>query len=78
MAEDKNDNDAARILDRVARESSSDGRSLASRTRGHFSARDADPADSIEVWGTRIGRLLGLLVLIAMFVWLMASIFGYV
>ncbi|KQT52610.1 hypothetical protein ASG54_10880 [Aureimonas sp. Leaf460] len=26
----------------------------------HFAARDADPADPIEVLGTRIGRLLGL------------------
>ncbi len=28
--------------------------------RRHFWAGDADPADRIEVWGTRIGRLAGL------------------
>lgn len=26
------------------------------RLRGHFGARDADPADAAEVWGRRIGR----------------------
>ncbi len=28
--------------------------------RRHFWGGDADPADRIEVWGTRIGRLAGL------------------
>lgn len=68
------DTETRRILERVSNESASG--SLASRTKGHFSAHDADSNDPIEVWGTRIGRFLGLLVLIAMFIWLMISIFG--
>ena len=37
---------------------------------GHFMARDVDPSDRIEVWGTRIGRILSLIALIALVIWL--------
>jgi hypothetical protein len=70
------DTESRRILDRVSRESAAGGMSVIERTKSHFSARDADADDTIEVWGTRIGRFLGLLVLIAMFIWLLSSIFG--
>jgi hypothetical protein len=36
------------------------GMGMAGGIADHFAARDADPADRIEVLGTRIGRLLGL------------------
>ncbi|MGH7002882.1 MAG: hypothetical protein ACREIP_02930 [Alphaproteobacteria bacterium] len=72
------DAEARRILDRGGRESAASSLSVLERTKGHFSASDADAVDPIEVWGTRIGRLLGLAVLIAMFLWLMGSIFGFV
>ncbi|KQT42893.1 hypothetical protein ASG43_15135 [Aureimonas sp. Leaf454] len=39
---------------------------------GHFAARDADPADRIEVVGMRIGRLLGFVAFLALAV-LLAS-----
>jgi hypothetical protein len=68
--------ESERILDRVKHESASGGLSAVERARGHFGAADADAADPIEVWGTRIGRLLGLLVVIAMFIWFLGSIFG--
>ena len=42
------------------------------RTKKHLSAADADQADSIEVWGTRIGRALALLLIVAAIVWLLA------
>ena len=68
------DAESRRIIERIDRESASGG--LVERTKGHFSAEDADQADSIEVWGTRIGRFLGLLVLIAMIIWVISSIVG--
>lgn len=68
QAESKN------ILDRVAREAGSDAATFlggtARRTGEHLAARDADPEDPIEMWGTRIGRMLGLVLTIGLFVWL--------
>ena len=61
--------ESRRILDRVAREEASlIGRS-ANRARGHLSAADADQNDRIEVWGTRIGRVVGIVVIIAFCFW---------
>jgi hypothetical protein len=68
--------ESRRIIERIDRESASQGTSFVERTKGHFSAGDADPADPIEVWGTRVGRFLGLLVLIAMIIWVISSIVG--
>ncbi|MEK1854000.1 MAG: hypothetical protein AAAC48_19605 [Phyllobacterium sp.] len=70
------DTESKRILDRVNRESAAGGMSVVERAKGHFSARDADAGDTVEIWGTRIGRFLGLIALIAMFIWLLSSIFG--
>lgn len=70
--------ESRRILERLNHESAGSGLSAIDRARGHFSARDADAADPIEIWGTRIGRFLGLLVVIVMFIWFLASIFGMV
>jgi len=70
------DAESRRIIERIDRESASGGISIVERTKGHFSAKDADSTDSIEVWGTRIGRFLGLLALIAMIIWLISSIVG--
>ncbi|ATU90249.1 hypothetical protein [Phyllobacterium zundukense] len=74
----KPDTESRRILDRVNHESATGGLSVVERAKGHFSAEDADAADPIEIWGTRIGRFLGLLVLIAMFIWFLSSFFGMV
>ncbi|MGO4447859.1 hypothetical protein AB4Y96_02950 [Phyllobacterium sp. TAF24] len=72
--------ESKRILERISRETNPGGKSAVertvNRTKGHFTAEDADAADPIEIWGTRIGRVLGLLVLIAMFIWLISSITG--
>ena len=68
------DTESRRILDRTAREADSRASPLVSRTakrtRDHLTAADADPADPIEDWGTRIGRAIGLLVTIGLVVWL--------
>jgi len=62
------------ILDRVAREAGSDASTFlggtARRAREHVAAQDADHDDRIELWGTRIGRALGLVMMIGLFVWL--------
>ena len=52
---------AAAALSGVARDGEG-GPSFGARVGGHFAARDADPADRIEVWGRRIGRGLALIV----------------
>ena len=69
------DAESRRILDRVAREQHSGlgflGRGT-ERARGHLAAGDADQNDWIEVWGTRIGRTIGIIVIIAFLVWLVS------
>lgn len=65
--------EARRILDRLEREQAGTQgivkRSL-SRTADHLSARDADENDPIELWATRVGRGLGLLITFAIIIWL--------
>ena len=66
--------ESRRILERIARETDPSGTSFVARTakgmRDHVAAADADRTDPIEVWGTRIGRILGLLLALGMMVWL--------
>ena len=38
--------------------------------KGHFLADDVDPSDRIEVWGSRIGRILSLIAVIVLLLWL--------
>ncbi|RCS23612.1 hypothetical protein DUT91_09910 [Phyllobacterium salinisoli] len=66
--------EARHILDRISRESTADHGMVArniKRTKKHLSADDADSSDSIELWGTRIGRALGLLLIMAAIVWIL-------
>ena len=68
------DSESRRILERVARETTPGGASFIARTakgaRDHVAAADADRSDPIEVWGTRIGRTLGLIIAIGLLAWL--------
>jgi hypothetical protein len=68
------DKESRRILERVARETDPAATSLVERTakgmRDHVTAADADRADPIEVWGTRIGRIIGLLLALGLMIWL--------
>ena len=48
----------------------------ARRAQDHLTAADADPADRIETWGTRIGRVLGMVIMIGLAVWLVRLVFG--
>ena len=61
--------ESRRILDRVAREETGLLGRSAARAQGHLSAVDVDQNDRIEVWGTRIGRMIGMLVVAAFLVW---------
>ena len=73
-----NDDDRARetesrrILDRVSREAESGGMGerLVRRARDHVYAEDVDRADWAEYWGVRIGRILGLILMVGLIVWL--------
>lgn len=68
--------ESKRIIDRVSREAGSDANSFlrrsARRTRDHMAAQDADQDDWAELWGTRIGRLLGGVVTVLLLCWLAA------
>ncbi len=68
--DEKRQREAREALERVERDSetlasSSLGRATR-RLGAHFSGRDADHPDDdrIEVWGKRIGRILGLVLLV--------------
>ncbi|MXN64962.1 hypothetical protein GR183_08590 [Stappia sp. GBMRC 2046] len=56
--------DAKRALEAVHRDSDTIGQSALARTanrvRDHFAAQDKPEDDPIEVWGSRIGRIAGL------------------
>ncbi|RWP43283.1 MAG: hypothetical protein EOR04_09550 [Mesorhizobium sp.] len=70
------DDESRRIIERVASET--DPASSVARTakgaRDDVTAADADRADPIEYWGTRIGRVLGLIVGIGLLIWLVLFI----
>jgi hypothetical protein len=61
----KDDNESKRIIRRVGQESEA---TMATRIRRHMSGADADPDDWVEIWGTRIGRVLSV-ILAAVLVW---------
>ena len=77
MADDRESErkaESRRILERVSREAESGGHSAidraAKRARDHVTAVDVDRDDWVEYWGTRIGRMLGLLLLAGLIAWL--------
>ncbi|AZO10733.1 MULTISPECIES: hypothetical protein [unclassified Mesorhizobium] len=75
MAERRDDDtESRRILERVARETTPGGKSFIARTvkgaHDRVTAADVDRSDPIEYWGTRIGRMLGLIIAIGLLAWL--------
>jgi hypothetical protein len=70
--------EAEAILRRVRQETEPQTGATAERlvlgARRHFWGGDADPADRIEVWGTRIGRLAGLAVFVVLAVILVSQL----
>ncbi|WP_274627359.1 hypothetical protein [Arvimicrobium flavum] len=75
MTDQQNDRgreESKRILDRVSREvdSSSLLMRASDRVRRHVTAKDGEAEDAIERWGMRIGRGLGLILVVAVVIWL--------
>jgi len=72
--ESLSERESKRILERVSREAESGARSTVDhavqRARDHVSDADVDQRDPIEYWGTRIGRVLGIVVAVGLIVWL--------
>ncbi|MEO5756511.1 MAG: hypothetical protein ABIQ51_06610 [Mesorhizobium sp.] len=68
------DKESRRILERIASETDPSGTSFVARAakgaRDHVSAADADRSDPIEIWGTRVGRVIGLLLALGLMAWL--------
>jgi hypothetical protein len=75
---DPRQRESRRILERVAMEEGGNGAvaRAARRVRDHVSAADADKEDWAEYWGTRIGRMLGLVVTVFLLGWLALYLFG--
>ena len=59
--------ESRRIIRRVGAESDA---SMMQRARNYMAGRDKDESDAIELWGTRIGRWLGLALLVYLVWWL--------
>lgn len=71
---DKRAEKAARDLKRVTEQADTIGTSamarMAKRAGDRLNASDIDQDDAIEIWGTRIGRGLGLIAFIALSIYL--------
>mgnify|MGYP000106120368 CR=1 FL=1 len=74
---EKQRREALHTLDRVGAESETVVGStfvrMAERAKSHMSAADKEEDDRVEVWGTRIGRGLGLLFAIGLVIYLLVT-----
>lgn len=69
--DEDNQAESRRIIGRVGVESeASMMRRAADRVTGHMAGRDAERGDWAELWGTRIGRWLGVALLVYVVWWL--------
>ena len=72
--DDEQTREAQRILKRMSAESDGSAMKIVSRTaardRDHFGAADADENDWVEVWGTRIGRAISLILFFGLILYL--------
>ncbi|MFN4274333.1 MAG: hypothetical protein ACK4F5_16110 [Aliihoeflea sp.] len=68
--------ESRRILNRVGAESEATmAQRVKRRVSDHMAARDAPEDDWVEVWGSRIGRSLGVLFFLGLVVWLAFFVF---
>ena len=78
MKDDETVRQAKRTLDRIGEEGGLSAtpvmKSAASSVRDHFTAKDADGTDKVEVWGTRIARGLALFAFVGLVLWMVAQV----
>ena len=70
----KREREAKAALDRLESQTDTLGSSafarMADKAVGHFTAQELGPDDKIELWGTRIGRIAGLIFAIGLVIYL--------
>jgi len=67
----QDEDESRRIISRVGAESEPTMAQRAKRrVSDHMAARDAPEDDWVEVWGSRIGRALGLVFFFGLMIWL--------
>ncbi len=73
-ARDKQESE--RILERIAQESETVGtssmRRVSNRVSDHLSG-EADPENKVEIWGTRIGRGLGIIFFVGLAIYMIKT-----
>ena len=69
--------ESQRILKALSQENLERSGTAFERGIDYFKANDRDPSDAIEVWGTRLGRWIGVALVIGMFL-LLAMILGVI
>ncbi|MBB4005061.1 MAG: hypothetical protein V7704_21625 [Aurantimonas endophytica] len=78
--DDARQREAKAILDRVRQETEpqvgAHTEAMLTRTREHFMAGDADQNDRLEVIGTRIGRMAGIVGFVVLSLLLASQLFG--
>ena len=72
-SDDDRERESRRIIGRVGAEADA---SMMQRARDHMAGRDADERDWAELWGTRIGRWLGIVLLLYLLWRLVALLAG--
>ena len=75
--QEKKRQEALRAIDRVQAESETIVGStfvrMADRAQKHMSAADKNANDPVEIWGTRIGRVAGLIFAVGLVIYLFKS-----
>ncbi len=78
MKDDERDRQAKRALDRLGEEGGLSAtpvmKSAANSVRDHFTAKDADKTDKVEVWGTRIARGLAVVAFVGLVLWMVGQV----
>lgn len=77
--QDGREDESRRILKQIGQETDV-GQSFiersARRARDHMTAADADQQDPAELWGTRIGRILGAVLFVVLVAYLVSFVLG--
>jgi hypothetical protein len=78
MKDDETVRQAKRTLERIGEEGGLSAtpvmKSAANNVRDHFTAKDAEGGDKVEVWGTRIARGLALFAFVGLVLWMVGQV----